>query len=353
MINFNNLLKKEPFEYEKTKKKTFFFNNQKKLTWHHYRNSKEFKKIVDFGFSNAYRAKNLESLPYVHSKIFKLYNLKSTNSKKIKVLTSSGTSGSLLSKINIDLKTSLIQASVLKKIIFDFIPDDIDTIVMIDSEKNFNISQNFNAKTAAIRGFGQHFKNKYFVLDKDNNLNLNVIKDLEKKMNNKSFIYFGFTNIIWENFIKVLKKNKIKLNHKKSYLIHGGGWKKLENKKIKKQTFNKEINLRLGSKKIINYYGMIEQTGSIFMECDYGYFHSSIFSEILIRNSSFNLEKKPEPGIIQVLSLLPISYPGHNIVTEDIGVIVGEDNCRCGRNGKFFNVLGRIANSENRGCANV
>ena len=28
-----------------------------------------------------------------------------------------------------------------------------------------------------------------------------------------------------------------------------------------------------------------------------------------------------------MFSLLPISYPGHNIVTEDLGVIIDEDNC--------------------------
>ena len=147
--------------------------------------------------------------------------------------------------------------------------------------------------------------------------------------------------------------NNSKLNFNNSILVHGGGWKKLENKKIKKQKLNEEIKLRLKIKDVINYYGMIEQTGSIFMECEHGYFHSSIFSDVLIRNSNFKLEKNNKPGIIQVFSLLPISYPGHNIVTEDLGVIIDEDNCKCGRNGKYFKVLGRIKNSEIKGCANV
>ncbi len=354
MINFNNLLKKKPFELEKNKKKTFFFDNQRRLTLHHYKNSKEFKKVADLGFPNFDKVRNSESLPYLHSKLFKLYNLKSTKYEKIKTLKSSGTSGSDLSKINIDLKTSLIQANVLKKIIFDFIPKDTNTIFIIDSKKNFYDIKNFNAKTAAIRGFAQNFKKRYFLLKKNYQPNLNLIKILKKKSNKETSVYFGFTNIVWENFIQVLKKKKIKINDKKSYFIHGGGWKKLENRKIKKKVFNQEIKKSLGIKKVINYYGMIEQTGSIFMECQYGYFHSSIFSDIFIRNSNLNLEKKSkQPGIIQVMSLLPVSYPGHNIITEDIGVIMGEDNCKCGRKGKFFKVLNRIENSENRGCANV
>ena len=43
-----------------------------------------------------------------------------------------------------------------------------------------------------------------------------------------------------------------------------------------------------------------------------------------------------EEGLIQVISLLPSSYPGNSILTEDIGVILGEDNCGCGRKGKFY-----------------
>ena len=208
MINFNSLLKQKPFELQKKKKKLFFFNNQKKLTLYHYKNSKEFKKITDFSFSNFLYAKKLEALPYIHSKIFKLHNLKSVNTKKLITMKSSGTSGSQLSKINIDLRTSLIQASVLKKIIFDFIPKNVDTIIIIDSKKNFLNIKNFNAKTAAVRGFAQHFKKKYFLLDKNNKIKFNLVKNLKKKMTKESLIYFGFTDIVWENFVNILKKKK-------------------------------------------------------------------------------------------------------------------------------------------------
>ena len=352
MINYNDLLKLNPFGLKKRKKDTLFFLAQKKLSIFHHKNSKEYKKIIDFKFSHFKKVKKLEMLPFLHSKIFKSYDLKSTNNN-LKVFNSSGTSNSKLSKINIDLKTSLIQANVLKKIIFEFIPKNIDTIIIIDNEKSFYDLKKLNAKKAAIRGFSQYFKNKYFILDKDYKLNFSYLKKLEKKLKNKRVIFFGFTNIIWENFIEILKMNNSKLSFDNSILVHGGGWKKLENKKIKKQKLNEEIKLRLKIKDVINYYGMIEQTGSIFMECEHGYFHSSIFSDVLIRNSNFKLEKNNKPGIIQVFSLLPISYPGHNIVTEDLGVIIDEDNCKCGRNGKYFKVLGRIKNSEIKGCANV
>ena len=60
-----------------------------------------------------------------------------------------------------------------------------------------------------------------------------------------------------------------------------------------------------------------------------------------------------EVGIIQLISVLPSSYPGHSILTEDEGYIIGEDDCKCGRKGKYFKIIGRIKNAEIRGCSDT
>ena len=58
-------------------------------------------------------------------------------------------------------------------------------------------------------------------------------------------------------------------------------------------------------------------------------------------------------GMVQLISPLAFSYPGHNIITEDIGMIYGEDNCKCKRKGKYFHVFGRMEKSEIRGCSDT
>ena len=57
--------------------------------------------------------------------------------------------------------------------------------------------------------------------------------------------------------------------------------------------------------------------------------------------------------MLQILSVLPTSYPGHNIVTEDLGIILGEDDCKCGKKGKYFKVFDRLEKSEVRGCSDA
>ena len=67
----------------------------------------------------------------------------------------------------------------------------------------------------------------------------------------------------------------------------------------------------------------------------------------------FSLANIGEKGIIQVVSVLPESYPGHVLLTEDEGIILGEDDCPCGRMGKYFKIEGRIKDAEIRGCSDT
>ena len=170
---------------------------------------------------------------------------------------------------------------------------------------------------------------------------------------NERFVVFGFTSVIWELFITKLLNKNIKINNNNGILIHGGGWKKLKDKKITRIEYNELVQKTMGIKNIHNYYGMIEQTGSIFLECEKGFFHPSIFSEVIIRNKNLDSCEVGEQGLIQVLSLLPLSYPGHNLLTEDLGTIHGLDGCTCGRRGKYFLVEGRVEGTELRGCSDV
>ena len=57
------------------------------------------------------------------------------------------------------------------------------------------------------------------------------------------------------------------------------------------------VLLMILSNKIINYYGMVEQTGSIFFECDKGYFHTSIYSDIIIRKNDLTVSSTNEEGV--------------------------------------------------------
>ena len=349
MINYNDLFQKKVFGISQIEKEKYFFENIKKLSNYHRKNCKEFNLIANSLFLKK-KQKLLEDLPFLHVNVFKDRNLVSVEKEiKIKTYNSSGTSGANLSKINLDRYTSLLQSRTLNQIIMSVIKKKRKKIYFVESKKNIHKLDN-TARGAAINGFRQIADFSEFLLDSNYKINYKILDKIEDDNN---FIFFGFTSLIWEKFLyELIKKNK-KYNFKNSFIFHGGGWKKLENIKLKKKRFYYLLNKHLGINKIYDYYGMIEQTGSIFLECEHGFYHPSIFSEILIRNNNLETCKIGEIGIIQVCSLLPVSYPGHNILTEDMGAIIGMDNCKCGRNGKFFKVYGRLPRAEIRGCSNV
>ena len=337
---------KEPYKLNKEKKNKYFLEAQKKLTLFHRRKSSEYAKII--GQKDISKIKSITNLPFLSVNLFKELNLSSVNkNNKFKVLVSSGTSGKK-SEIVLDKETANLQQEALINISQNFFGKNRMPMIIVDSQNIFKNRKNFSARTAAILGFSIFASEKIFLLNEKNEINFEKLNQFLKKHENKKILLFGFTFLIW----KYLAKKEINISNR-CIILHGGGWKKMVDLSVNKLEFNRCLNKTINIEKIINYYGMVEQVGSIFMECESGFYHCSNFSDIIVRDANFNSLKVGEKGLIQMLSVLPKSYPGHNLLTEDLGMINGEDNCKCGRTGKYFSVLGRAPNSETRGCSDT
>jgi phenylacetate-coenzyme A ligase PaaK-like adenylate-forming protein len=142
----------------------------------------------------------------------------------------------------------------------------------------------------------------------------------------------------------------------KATVIHSGGWKKLQAQQVNKGIFNKEISQILGIKPedVHDMYGLVEQVGVVFIDCEEGNKHVPNFAEVIIRNPLTMKEvKKGEIGLIEILSILPKSYPGQALITEDLGLFLGADDCKCGRKGTYFKFISRVEESEARGCGDT
>lgn len=123
---------------------------------------------------------------------------------------------------------------------------------------------------------------------------------------------------------------------------------------ISNDDFREALNEQCGIGHFVDHYGMVEQTGCIYAQCECGHLHASIYSDVIPRRANdFSVCDIGEKGIIQVVSVLPHSYPGHSLLTEDEGIILGEDDCPCGRKGKYFKLTGRIKQAELRGCSDT
>ena len=343
------------YSLKKNNKKKWFFEQFKRLNKHHVNNCTEYNKITKSISNNQFNIKDTSEFLFLTARIFKDINLISTKKKNIyKQLTSSGTSQNKKSNIFLDKKNSKKQIDVLIEIVSNFLSTKKRLpMLVLDSRTIIKNKNSLTARGVGFMGFSIFGKDITFALKENMEIDWNVVLEFSNKYKNKDVLVFGLTSVIWKNFLEVALKLKKKIGLNKSILIHGGGWKKLSEENIGNEIFKKSYYKIFGSKLIHNYYGMIEQTGSIFMECEYGYFHTSVYSEIYVRDNNFKLLKNRKKGIIQILSLLPTSYPGHNILSEDIGIIFGEDTCKCGRLGKYFKILGRVKQAEIRGCSDA
>ena len=84
----------------------------------------------------------------------------------------------------------------------------------------------------------------------------------------------------------------------------------MENLKISEQKFKNHLIKKFNFKDVINYYGMIEQTGSIFFKCSTcDLFITSIFSDIIIRDNDFSSIIGKE-GLVQLYIYFTIKLSG-------------------------------------------
>lgn len=345
----------EPYELIKSEKEKLLLKELIELTEFHSNNCKEYDNFLRAVGYNKQNVNRIEDIPFFSVRMFKEYDLLSIERRAVfKTMTSSGTTGQRVSKIFVDKETAMMQQKVMTRILADYWGKKRLPLLVIDTPDVLRNRYNFSARGAAIIGLSVVAKETVFALNEDMSLNQDVIDSFLKKYRGQRFIIFGFTFLVWQHLYHELLKNNTKLDMSEAFLMTGGGWKKLESESVSRDDFKRALNDVCGIVHFLDHYGMVEQTGCIYAECECGNLHASIYSDVIVRRyEDFKPCKIGEKGIIQVVSVLPRSYPGHSLITEDEGMIVGEDDCPCGRKGKYIRILGRLKSAELRGCSDT
>lgn len=355
MIRYDDLLSIPPFSLSSDEKGKLLTDVLSALTVHHYQECDGYRKILNAMNVMPEGITDYRDIPFLPVRLFKEYDLRSVRQEEVvKTMTSSGTSGQQVSRIYLDRQTSALQTKALTKIVNSYLGNSRLPMVIIDSPAVVKNRAMFSARGAGILGFSMFGRDKVYALDENMALNREALEAFLEKHQGKKIFLFGFTFMIWQHFVQLLKATDYHPDLSNGVLIHGGGWKKLVDSAVSPAVFKATIKKICGIEKIYDYYGMVEQTGTIHMECESGHLHASLFGDVIVRrHTDFSEADIGERGVIQVVSVLPRSYPGHSLLTEDEGVVLGEDDCPCGRKGKYFAISGRIKNAEIRGCSDT
>ena len=349
------LLAVEPYALARAEKSAILLPALRALTDHHARQCAPYRHVLGVLRSDLLAVESIADIPFIPVRLFKDYELRSVpTASVVKTMTSSGTTGQAVSRIVLDRETAANQQKVLVRLVSSFIGTKRMPMLVIDSPTVLKDRNLFSARGAGILGFSMFGSEVAYALDEHMALNLPSLLAFAGRHAGTPVLLFGFTFIIWEHFRQALQAAGVRLALDAGVMIHGGGWKKLTELAVDAATFRQGIAEVTGIGRVSSYYGMVEQTGSVFIECEAGHLHASVFSDILIRDHrDFSVVANGDEGLVQLLSVLPGSYPGHSILTEDLGRILGEDDCACGRLGKYVAILGRVKNAEVRGCSDA
>lgn len=357
-MSFDELLDLPPYSLNVKEKEEILTERLVELTKLHRAKCPEYGRILEAMDFDVDTVSSYQDLPYLPVRLFKELELTSVPREEVvKTMTSSGTTGQAVSRIYLDRTTSANQQKVMTKIVSGFTGSGRMPMIIIDCPGVVKDRAMFSARGAGILGFSIFGAKRIYALDDDMRLDAEGIRGFLEKYGDRKILLFGFTFMIWQHFYKELlrlREEGTVFDLSNGILIHGGGWKKLVSEAVGHDEFHEKLKDVCGLAHIHDYYGMVEQTGCIYMECERGRLHASNFSDVIVRRPlDFSVAGVGEAGIIQVVSTIPESYPGHSLLTEDEGVIEGIDDCPCGRKGKYFRINGRLKNAEIRGCSDT
>lgn len=327
------------------------------LTAHHRAASPEYRRLTDILHPPLPSSSpRLADIPYLPVGLFKSHRLASVSSAEISTtLTSSGTTGQQPSQIFLDRPTAQRQTRALAAIMSHVLGPRRLPMLIIDTSDLLKNRAAFSARGAGVLGMMTFGAQPRFALDPDMKLDRAAVEEFLIKHGGQPFLIFGFTFMVWAYFFEQLADARLDLSN--GILVHSGGWKKLIDRAVDNATFKAELRKKTGLRKVYNFYGMVEQTGSVFLEGEDGLLYPPAFADVIVRDPDTMEEAKPgQVGVIQTLSMIPTSYPGHSLLTEDLGVIERVDQAGipgCGRLGKAFRVIGRVPRAELRGCSDT
>jgi hypothetical protein len=338
----NGLLELEPYTVNHEEKKSYFMDAIRQVTLHHYSSCLPYQRLCDRRQFSPDQFNEIGELPYLPTDIFKDAPILSVAEESVvRKIKSSATSTGRPSVVGLDKNTNKRQIKCFNKIVTDRIGSRRYKFIILDEPSSIGRGSIVSARSSTIRSLlfcskeahtcivEEHGK---FRLDEDKlDLLLREAEELREEI-----IIFGFTFILYKYVVRPIIEAGKKYQLSSSKVIHIGGWKKLEAEKVTGEKLIEDCCRAFGvaQENVIDFYGFR--------------------AEVIVRDPlSLNPLPHREEGLLQFITPIQTSYPGHSVLTEDVGFVNGVDNCSCGRNGTTFKMVGRATDAEIRGCGDI
>ncbi len=345
----DELLRAEPFSLGGEEKELLLGRALGGLVEHHRAACPPYARVLDALWPRAGVPSRAVDVPWLPVGLFKTHELVSVPADAVvKTLTSSGTSGQSPSRILLDSESTARQTRALAATMGAVLGKQRRPMLIVDARETVADRRRLNARAAGILGMSIFGRDHFYLLDADMQVRSAELAEWLAKHSGEPLFVFGFTFMVWAHL------RTLGISLPGAVLVHGGGWKSLAAQAVSREVFAGTLRASCGIERVCDYYGMVEQIGSVFPQGECGLLHAPNHADVIVRDPvTWAAVPDGFEGVIEVLSALPTSYPGHAILTEDRGTVVVRDGCACGWRGAGIAVHGRLAQAELRGCSDV
>jgi phenylacetate-coenzyme A ligase PaaK-like adenylate-forming protein len=307
-------------------------------------------------------AASLADLPYLPVGAFKASPplMLSATEDIIRTLASSATTGQTPSRVALDAPTSRRMIKGVVAIASDFIGPRRRPYLVIDTAATLAAGGELGARAAAIQGLRPFATEMACCLSGDGarepRIDEALLAAFAAKCGAVEVLAYGFTYVIWQHFVRPLRERGIRLQLPNIRVLHSGGWKRLQEQAVSRTAFAAGVAEVFGcsADRVLDFYGMVENVGVIYPDCAHGHKHVPAFAAVIVRDPlTLRPVAEGQQGLVQVCSVLPTSFPGFLVLTDDIAEVIHYDGCACGRRGLSFRFVKRVPQAEIRGCGNI
>lgn len=356
------LLAEPLYEAPSSERRTRLLELMRLLVAHHMEHCPPYRTFCQKRGVDPEAIERLEDIPFLPTSIFKDALLLSIPEDQIfRELRSSATTSGRPSRIGLDKENNRRWTLSMQRMLLDRIGDERLRTMILDEPSVLGRSDVVSARASMTRSLlfaaGETdtcltARNDVLSLDQDR-----LAAFLKDAGDGRGNMLFGFTFILSIHVVRPLLEQGVTFQLPELKILHAGGWKKLQALSITPEQLVKECCDCFGTRpeNIVDIYGFSEQGGLLYPTCEHGRRHTPLWGEVVCRDPLTLKAVAPgREGLMQFLTPIQTSYPGHSVITEDVGVILGQDDCPCGRKGTTFRVLGRSRTAtEERGCGDI
>ena len=145
-------------------------------------------------------------------------------------------------------------------------------------------------------------------------------------------------------YVKLPKHSKIML---------GGGWKQFYKEQADKETvyaLAKKV-LDIDEENIIEAFGAVEHP-ILYCDCKKHHFHIPVYSRVIIRDvNTLEPVENGKMGLVNLTTPMVKATPILSVMTDDLGILHDADECDCGINSPYLEIIGRVGLKDIKTCA--